>query len=421
MTNASDSFSIHTFRPYRGLKRAYVQQEDGAASVTEETAASVVSHGVTASLKPLGEAELAIDADNAEVTPFDVEALSVDPQAKAYFDRHGISSLHTAFSVANILHTHKNVKEAAIIYGLGFRMHSKHSDQHPSAATLLQLRLLCMLKAGLPLPRREVDILRTYNTPFAKYIEGVEMAWSGQDGREALLHMGNAYEEFYTGEEIDCRYLEIATRCSNNLFGKSPEESKSPTIPRNIFMYFDGEMSEKVRENFTYHSNISGYDFKSFNKEEAQEWLYQNYGVEARSLFLNMRHPAEATDFLRVHVTQIYGGWWMDADIRLQDNNAIEFLESQKSDNVFFTEDNYFVHNNFYGTVSNSSIGEDCLLSLYRNSYKYHDLYRAHKTGSGIFNRALNRRVYRTLQGVSVKDDVQIYDAAVFDQLIDSL
>ncbi|GAN61343.1 hypothetical protein ACI01nite_03650 [Acetobacter cibinongensis] len=276
-----------------------------------------------------------------------------------------------------------------------------------------------MLKAGLQLPKNEIDILRSYNIPFAKYIEGVEMAWSGQDGRQSLLHMGNAYEEFHTGEEIDCRYLEVALKNSHALFGKPSQPGSHFTIPKNIFMYWDHNPPAEIQENFTYHKNIPDFNFKVFDKEEAQEWLYQNYGVEARSLFLNMRHPAEAADFLRVHVTQVYGGWWMDADIRLRDDESLNFLKKQEADNVFFTTNNYFVHNDFYGTISNSSVGEDCLLSLYRNCYKYHDLYIAYKTGPGIFNRALNRRTWRTLRGIQIKDSVQVYDASVFGQIID--
>lgn len=48
------------------------------------------------------------------------------------------------------------------------------------------------------------------------------------------------------------------------------------------------------------------------------------------------RHPAEAADFLRVHVTQIYGGWWLDADIRVRDQDALNFMATQTAGNVFF-------------------------------------------------------------------------------------
>ncbi|AQS87561.1 hypothetical protein AA101099_2811 [Neoasaia chiangmaiensis NBRC 101099] len=119
-----------------------------------------------------------------------------------------------------------------------------------------------------------------------------------------------------------------------------------------------------------------------------------------------------------MHVTQLYGGWWLDADIRIRDAEALQFIASQQAGNVLFLTDNGVVHNDFYGTVANSAIGADCLLSLYRNSYLHAGLFIAYKTGPGIFGRAVNRLAHRALGGIKPAQSIRIYDHHEFDRII---
>ena len=77
------------------------------------------------------------------------------------------------------------------------------------------------------------------------------------------------------------------------------------------------------------------FNLKVFDKAEATEWLYQNYGVEARQIFLSARHPAEAADFLRVHVINHYGGWWLDADIRIKSSETFNAIVPSCYEHVF--------------------------------------------------------------------------------------
>lgn len=389
-----NSSSIHTFRSYRNK----IQKEETNSEYENE--------------------EKSILDENDDITKYDFKNISVDKQALDYFNDNGIKNVHDAFQIANILHTNKNVKEASVIYGLAFRIHTKEPNNYPLAQSLLQARLLCMLKAGLRPPQNEIDVLRQYNIPYAKYIEGISLAWKDNKGEEALRHIKNAYEEFHTGEEIDSLYLEIVVKNAPNLLDASVEVDEKIKIPRNLFMYWDNNPPPEILSNFEFHKNIKEFNFKIFNKEEASEWLYSNYGVEARSIFLTARHPAEAADFLRVHVTQVYGGWWLDADIRVRDDDALHFMLSQEAANVFLLTHNNVVHNDFYGTIPESSIGEDCLLSLYRNCYLHHGLFIAYKTGPGIFNRAINRRAWRRMQGFPVRDNIKIYNHEIFDKVI---
>ncbi|NHO31028.1 glycosyltransferase family 32 protein [Acetobacter fallax] len=351
------------------------------------------------------------------ITDYDISHIEVDQQALDYYRRNGAGTLHDAFSIANILHTNRCVKEAASVYGLAFRLHSESAEVYPLPHSLLQARLLCLLKSGASPSEREINLLRSLNIPVAHYIEGVEQAWLAHDYNSAVATIGNAYEEFHTGEEIDSIFLEIAMNSSLDLFSAKPG-AVSGRIPRLLFMYWDQNPPPEISDNFAYHQNIDGFECRIFDKHEAAEWLYDNYGIEARTLFLGARHPAEAADFLRVHVTQFYGGWWLDADIRIRNKDAADFMASRTDQNVVVLTHNYVVHNDFYGTIPNSSMGADCLLSLYRNCYQHGGLFIAYKTGPGIFNRALSRRIHRACEGVTFPDSIGIYKNDMFDRLI---
>ncbi len=67
----------------------------------------------------------------------------------------------------------------------------------------------------------------------------------------------------------------------------------------------------EIAENFDYHRKLNGFEVRIMDFAEATEWLYDNYGIEARNIFLNARHPAEAADLFAA--TSIAGAWRMVA------------------------------------------------------------------------------------------------------------
>lgn len=346
--------------------------------------------------------------------------LSCDPQAAEYLKQHGADTVENAFVLANILHTNKKVAEAAVAYKRAIDVHSKSPHQHPGVQVLLQVRLLCILKSGQPLPQDELQYLRSLNIPFANYIEGIALSWREGQHRTGLEKIASAYDEFHTGEEADWLCLGVARRVTPSLFEATRSEGEAAErIPRNIFMYWDQNPPEEIKRNFEYHSKIEGFNFKPFNKEEASNWLYEYYGTEARNIFHSLRHPAECADFLRVHITQLLGGWWLDADLRIKSADALNFMAQQDAQNVFFLTDNGVVHNDFYGTVANSAAMTDCLLSLYRNCYLFHHLYIAYKTGPGPFTRALNRVAHRAFSGIKVTETTRIYEQSDFLNVVE--
>lgn len=346
------------------------------------------------------------------------EIVAVNPQAKAYFDEKGCNTLQDAFNIANILHTDCNVWEASHAYKIAYDLHSKSPTEYPLAQSLLQASLLCLLKSGWNVPEGDLEKLRQLNTPFANYIEGIELSWRKDDNLAALKKIDNAFEEFHTGEEIDSLFLEIFLKATPDLLTRDNPITRS-TIPNNLFLYWDKiNPPDEIAQNIRYHQELKQFNLTVFNQEMAAEWLYQHYGTEARRFFLEARHPAEAADFLRVHVIQLLGGWWLDADIRLNSETIFDFMHHNPADTIFFLTKSHVVHNDFFASRPNSAILSDCLLSIYRNSYIHKGLFIAYKTGPGIFNRAINRVARRALHGIKPTENIKIFHQEHFNTLI---
>ncbi|CAI3934960.1 MULTISPECIES: glycosyltransferase family 32 protein [Commensalibacter] len=351
------------------------------------------------------------------------DMLSICSQALDFYQQHGITELIHAFNIANILGTNQFYAEAAFFYKVAFNMHSKSAGQFPLAHFLLMARLVALLKGNFPIKEDEMNQLKGLCIPLYNFVEGWKRYKENGDALSAIRLMGNCFEEFHTGEEADTIYLTIMM----DLFNPNPEicikdrtfgAADFNVIPNNLFMYWDQNPPAEILQNFEYHKGLTHFNLKIFDKAEAIEWLYQNYGVEARQIFLSARHPAEAADFLRVHVINYYGGWWLDADIKIQSIDKFCSIIPSSYEHVFLLTHNNVVHNDFFGSVPNSPILNDCMLSLYRNSYLHTGLFIAYKTGPGIFGRALNRTFYRSLRGETKKPSVVLLNDRKFWSVI---
>ena len=355
-----------------------------------------------------------------QLTPSD---LANNERAIAYYNEHGCDTVDKAFVLANILHTDRCVAEAARVYHIGYELHSKSPHQQPGQHILLHVSLLCQLKAGQQPSQEDMDALKGLSLPLYNYILGIQTAWASGDLVKAARIMGNCYDEFHTGEECDRLYLEVMNRLYREQMSNGVADPRLPNalIPRKVYLYWDNETPDEVERNFEYHRNLPGIEVKTFNQAEAAEWLYDVYGVEARNLFLSMRHPAEAADFLRAHVIQKLGGWWLDADIRIRSEDVFFNRLSQHHSHVFLLTHDSVVHNDFFGSVANSPILEDVLLSLYRNCYLFAGLYIPYKTGPGVFERALNRTFHADFTRVRPIPSMMVYDHTVFADVIEEL
>lgn len=347
-----------------------------------------------------------------DLTQFEQDCINCDEAAAAYHMKYGAQECMHAFALANILSSHKKPLEAACLYGLSYRLHSKEEGQFPKVSTILLLQLMCFLKAGKELPEYEMQLLSAQAPIYARYVESMHDIWRGKASSisSALQHMGNAFEEFTSGEEIDRLYLEQAQKVQPSLFvGDLAHTPTLGTIPKKMFLYWDKNPPAEIMENIYFHQGIPDLDFKVFNQDEAVEWLYRFYGKEAKALFLSMRSAAEASNFLRLHVTNLCGGWWLNTTLRLAGENALDFVLQEQSNVALFLTQDSRVHNCFYGTAPHSAFMQDCLMVLYENCFMRRNLYPEYKTGTGVLGRALSRRAYRALEGVQTRENITLY------------
>lgn len=351
-------------------------------------------------------------------TGFDLETMvSVCPVAYNLYKAHGCDDVLSAFNIANHLHLHGFLKEAAAFYQRALILRLADPEGHPRPELLLQVKLLCLIKAQEKVDEEELNFLKKLSVPLYNYILGVmEYYRNNITAIEALKIIGNSFEEFHTGEEIDAINMKLIYECLEK--GVFPNKIRKKTIPRQMFFYWDQNIPQDVSENIDHHKEFKSFKVELFDKVKAADWLHQYYGRDAQSIFLKARHPAEAADILRVHVIYLYGGFWVDADLKVTSEEVFNQNIPLNYSEVFMLTDGYFVHNDFFGCAAQSTILEDCLLSIYRNCYNYEGLFISYKTGPGVFMRALNRTYYRCLDGIS-KDFpfTKILNQAVFDKV----
>lgn len=325
------------------------------------------------------------------------DMLSICPQALEVYQQRGLQDIGIAYDIGNILNSNHFYAEAAFLFKLAFNTHSQNPSEYPFRHILWVRRMVALLKANIPFKDEDLEELKRLSIPFYNYVVGWDRFKNSQDALAAVEIMGNCYEEFPTGEEADRIYFSIIMKIFH-LDSQLPIKNNAVicrAIPNNLFMYWDENPPSEIEQNFEYQRQLGHFNLKIFNKAEATEWLYQNYGVEARQLFLSAPNSAEATDFFQAHIINHYGGWWLDASIRIKSLEQFNSIIPSVCEHVFCLSDNYTINSDLFGAVANSPILNECIRVLYHNCYIHHNMLTEHKTGSGIFNRGINRNLYR--------------------------
>lgn len=355
-----------------------------------------------------------------EPQPFEIDCIQRDEYASAYYQQYGAGCYEHIFAIANILSERSKPYEAACLYGLGYRIHSKKKHQLPAAEVFLQRRLLCFLKAGKELPEYEVQELGADCPPYAQYIQTMHDTWRGKaDLQTALRHMGNAFENFLSGEEIDRLYLEQAKQLHPSLFNSDKAQyAHVGNIPAKLFLYWNTDPSDSLLENIYFHQAIPDLDVQFFKKESAAEWLYDFYGSEAKTVFLSLQHNKQEADFFRLHCLALCGGWSLDATYRISGERGLNFMLQEHCDVALFLNQKSVVHSEFYGATVQSSFMQQCLRILYENCYRHKELYGPFKTGAGVLNRALSRMAHRALEGIQPEECLKLYGPERFHDVV---
>lgn len=343
-----------------------------------------------------------------------------DHQAITYYQKHGAETVEHAFAIANILHIHSKVLEASFFYRVAFDMHSKQQTEFPLPQSLLQVRLLCLLKSSNTPPPEELEELECYSPGLANYIRGIQTAWHHGRTAEGLELVGNAFESFHSGEEIDRLYLELALRHPPAGLEAREENDGLPHVPARLYMYWDSNPPDEILRNVQYHQELLGADFLFFDRESASAWLHDHYGREICEIFRKVRHPAEGADLLRLYVILANGGWWLDADLRIRSKDAWDRLATTTRRSCrLFTTHNYVLHNDFFGAAPGSSYIANAAMTALVNTFSYPDLYIAFKTGPGVLNRAVSRAIHTALKSRQPISDLQINDQNCFHDFVE--
>ena len=338
----------------------------------------------------------------------------------------GLGSVTAICNVANVLHQEGRLVAAAAFYQQAYVSHSKSPHDHPSAHRMLQASMICTLKAGQDVSDEDITLLRQLSIPFADYISGMR-AWLFQKSSmvRALAIYKNAFEEFHSGEEADTHYLSIASQ-----YWQLPDPSeinprstvnlrKSERIPRNLFLYWDKAPPAEIAANLEYHKELREFSTTIYDKEKAEHFLYEYYGPETRQMFRQARHPAEAADILRVFVIKAFGGYWLDADLRLAAPRRLLELVPADCDGFFMLTHGSVVHNDMFGCIADSPILSECVNVLTHNFYLHRGLYIPYRTGPGIFARALNRFYYRAFISRSTRCGIHVRRDNVFREFVE--
>jgi mannosyltransferase OCH1-like enzyme len=138
--------------------------------------------------------------------------------------------------------------------------------------------------------------------------------------------MGNAFDAFACGHEVHCYFLRAAIHhfrlpdtgvAMPNPWGAGWNRSIAETIPRRLFFYWDKNPPPEIEENFDHHQTLREITVDIYSQQRAEAFLYDYYGADTKAAFVNLRHPAEQSDFFRPHVVYAYGGYYLDADLRI--------------------------------------------------------------------------------------------------------
>ncbi len=346
-----------------------------------------------------------------------------DAEAAARLQQTGAEDFRSSLAIADILHAHGHLVPAVAMYDRAYHQHPK-TQVYPLAQYLLYSRLLCQVKDRQAISDRDMQTLRSLNTQYYKLICGTQMLANRADSRAALDVMENSYEEHHTGHESDATYLKGALQVFSAYSPRHRSQRRgvrvaNDVIPRNLCLFWNGRPNDAVQRNFDYHRALNHFNIRTFTRREAEIWLYETFGVEARSLFLAANHPAEATDILRAHVLYKYGGYWLHERMKIRSVERFEEALPKNVEHVFFADRDGIVRNDFFGAIRGSEILADCLLSINRNCYTRPDLPIAAKTGAGVLARALNRAYHSALTGAGPIPSVRVLGQETCDEVIE--
>jgi hypothetical protein len=346
--------------------------------------------------------------DHASMTAAEMASLVADcPTAKKLYGQGAGKDFTNSFNIANQLHLHRHFAGASRFYRRSFNQYPAGTGYHPLEKNLLSAQMLCELKGGFEIAQDDLGRLLSIDRAHYCFICGcIELFKTEPDHGHALFLMGNAFEAFVCGHEAHCYFINAATHhfkvaetgvCMPNPWGAGWSRTIVERIPRRLFFYWDKDPPAEVSGNFDHHASIRDIVVDTYSRQRAEAFLYDYYGSDTKEFFVGLRHPAEQADFLRPHLIYAYGGYYLDADLRIGSLDRFLQMASSSHEAMFCLTDTYLVDNGFFGAEKNSSLMAACIDVLLANCHHHPRLPIDMKTGPGAFTRALARTYFRVM------------------------
>jgi hypothetical protein len=366
----------------------------------------------TAKRKSGGDGEAKADAANrlsyASMTADRMAALvGACAPAMSSYQQGSAKDFSNCFNVANQLHKHGHFEAAARFYRRALDQYPTGTGYHPLEKNLLSAQMICELKGGFEIDPTDLERLLSMDRSYYCFVMGcIELFKPNPDHGLALSLMGNAYDAFVCGHEAHCYFIRAAVShfkspdigvSMPNPWGAGWTRTIAEAIPRRLFFYWDKNPPSEIRDNFDHHASIREITVDTYSQQRAEAFLYDYYGADTKDVFVKLRHPAEQADFFRPHLVYAYGGYYLDADLKI--GSLEHFLELMSSSHqaMFCMTDTCLIDNGFFGAEKNSPLMSDCINLMLSNCYKHPQLPIDMKTGPGAFTRMLARAYFRVL------------------------
>ncbi len=333
-----------------------------------------------------------------------------------------------SYAIANQFHMYGKLEAAARFYRRALDQYPVGSGYRPFEKDLLCAQMLCEIKGGFEISPHDLERLLGMDRSYACFIEGCSALYAAEpDYRRAVIAMGNAFEAFVCGHEVHTHFLRSARgyfaappTCITmpNPWGMGWNRSVAEAIPRRLFFYWDKDPPGEITDNFAYHGSIPEIVVDVYSQQRAEAFLYDYYGADTKSTFVALRHPAEQADFFRPYVVYAYGGYYLDADLKIGSVQAFLELAAGCQEAMFSVTETCLVDNGFFAAQKGSRLMASAIEIIAGNCHLYPQLPIDMKTGPGAFTRMLAREYFRVLAFGDPPPRMKILDRAEWAQVV---
>jgi hypothetical protein len=350
------------------------------------------------------------------------------PAAKTLYVEGMAGNFSNSYAIANQFHMYGKLEAAARFYRRALEQYPVGTGYRPLEKDLLCAQMICEIKGGFEIDGHDLERLLAMDRSYACFIEGCTALYAAApDYRRAVVAMGNAFEAFVCGHEVHTHFLRAARGYfaapataipMPNPWGAGWTRTIAEAIPRRMFFYWDKNPPGEIADNFAYHEAINEIAVDVYSQQRAEAFLYDYYGSDTKNTFVALRHPAEQSDFFRPHVVYAYGGYYLDADLKIGSVPAFLALAASCHDAMFSVTDTCLVDNGFFAAQKACPLMASCIEIVSSNCHLYPQLPIDMKTGPGAFTRMLARAYFRVLAFGDPLPRMKILDRAEWAEVV---